>query len=149
MSRSALAAVSSGPTTHVGGGDYRLVVLVLAVAVLALVFALVLVREVLAAGEGSEKMQEIARAVQEGAAAYLTRQFRTVAGFVVLVFLLLLLLPASGGGVRIGRSVAFVVGALFSGTAATIGALLLRTARQSAEAQDGSAINSRTPAEVA
>ena len=44
--------------------------------------------------QGTEKMQEIARAVQEGAAAYLRRQFRTLAVFVVLIFFLLLLLPA-------------------------------------------------------
>ena len=50
--------------------------------------------QVLAAGEGTDKMKEIAAAVQEGASAYLTRQFRTLAVFVVLVFLLLLALPA-------------------------------------------------------
>jgi K(+)-stimulated pyrophosphate-energized sodium pump len=59
-------------------------------------------------------MQEIARAVQEGAAAYLRRQFRTLGVFVVLIFFVLLLLPADSGGVRWGRSVFFVVGALFS-----------------------------------
>ncbi len=59
-------------------------------------------------------MQEIARAVQVGASAYLKRQFRTVAVFVVLIPLVLLLLPADSTSERIGRSVFFVIGALFS-----------------------------------
>ena len=49
-----------------------------------------LVREVLAASQGTEKMQEIATAVQEGAAAYLRRQFKTLGVFVVLIFFVLL-----------------------------------------------------------
>jgi K(+)-stimulated pyrophosphate-energized sodium pump len=74
----------------------------------------VLVREVLAASQGSPKMREISQAVQEGAAAYLRRQFRTLGVFVVVIFFVLLLLPADGTGVRWGRSVFFLVGALFS-----------------------------------
>jgi len=75
-----------------------------------------LVRQVLAAGQGTAKMQEIATAVQEGAAAYLRRQFRTLGVFVIVIFFVLLLLPADGSGVRWGRSVFFLVGALFSAT---------------------------------
>ena len=56
----------------------------------------VLVREVLAASQGTQKMQEIALAIQEGAAAYLRRQFRTLGVFVVIIFFVLLLLPADG-----------------------------------------------------
>ena len=56
-------------------------------------------------------MQEIARAVQEGASAYLTRQFRTLSVFAVLVFFLLFLLPADDSVQRIGRSIFFLVGA--------------------------------------
>jgi K(+)-stimulated pyrophosphate-energized sodium pump len=97
------------------GGDLSLVVVVGVIALLALAVAAVLVREVLAAGQGTEKMQEIARAVQEGALAYLTRQFRTVGIFVILIPFLLLLLPADDWNLRIGRSIFFVVGALFSG----------------------------------
>src|SRR4051812_2096000 len=77
-----------------GGGDFTLVVVVGVIALLALAVAAGLVREVLAAGQGTEKMQEIARAVQEGAGAYLRRQFRTVAIFVVLIPFLLALNPA-------------------------------------------------------
>src|SRR5438034_1117962 len=73
-----------------------------------------LVRDVLAASQGTEKMQEIARAIQEGAGAYLRRQFRTLSVFVVIIFFVLLLLPADTAGIRWGRSVFFLVGALFS-----------------------------------
>jgi K(+)-stimulated pyrophosphate-energized sodium pump len=97
------------------GGDLSLVVVVGVIALLALAVAAVLVREVLAAGQGTEKMQEIARAVQEGALAYLKRQFRTVGIFVILIPFLLLLLPADTWNLRIGRSIFFVIGALFSG----------------------------------
>ncbi|SDG42550.1 K(+)-stimulated pyrophosphate-energized sodium pump [Sinosporangium album] len=96
------------------GGHLTIVVVVAAVALLALAVAGGLVREVLAAGQGTERMQNIAKAVQEGAAAYLTRQFRTLVLFVVLIPFLLLLLPADTTGVAIGRSLFFVVGALFS-----------------------------------
>ena len=104
-----------------GGGDLSLVVVVAVIALLALAVAAGLVREVLAAGQGTDKMQEIARAVQVGASAYLKRQFRTVAIFVVLIPLLLLLLPADSTGERIGRSVFFVVGALFSSITGFVG----------------------------
>jgi K(+)-stimulated pyrophosphate-energized sodium pump len=76
--------------------------------------ATVLVRQVLAADQGTEKMQEIALAVQEGAAAYLQRQFRTIGIFVVPIFFILLLLPADTASVRWGRSIFFLVGAGFS-----------------------------------
>ena len=52
----------------------------------------------MAADQGTVKMREIAQAVQEGAAAYLRRQFRTLGVFAVIVFLLLLVLPVADGG---------------------------------------------------
>jgi K(+)-stimulated pyrophosphate-energized sodium pump len=73
-----------------------------------------LVREVLAASQGTARMREISQAVQEGAAAYLRRQFRTLGVFVVIIFFVLLVLPADTDGVRWGRSAFFLVGALFS-----------------------------------
>jgi len=85
------------------------------VAIIALVFSFVLFREVLAANHGTPKMVEIAEAVQEGAQAYLKRQFRTLSVVVVIVFLLLFVLPADNAGERIGRSIFFLVGAGFSG----------------------------------
>jgi K(+)-stimulated pyrophosphate-energized sodium pump len=109
-------ASPAGTEVDLAGGDLTLVVVVGVIALLALAVAGVLVREVLAAGQGTEKMQSIARAVQEGALAYLKRQFRTVGIFVVLIPFLLLLLPADNTSERIGRSIFFVVGALFSST---------------------------------
>ncbi|WP_125773104.1 sodium-translocating pyrophosphatase [Antribacter gilvus] len=97
------------------------VTVIAVIAVAALGFAYVLRRQVLAAPEGTPKMQEIALAVQEGAAAYLNRQFRTLALFAVVVFALLFLLPAADGGVRIGRSIAFLVGAGFSAAIGYLG----------------------------
>ncbi|HLX51157.1 MAG TPA: sodium-translocating pyrophosphatase [Streptosporangiaceae bacterium] len=105
-------ASSAGVALH--GSNLTWVVVVAVIALLALAVAGWLVREVLAASQGSQKMQEISRAVQEGAAAYLKRQFRTLGVFVVLIFFVLLLLPADTTGVRWGRSVFFLVGALFS-----------------------------------
>ncbi len=105
---------AGGGAVGVTGGNLTLVVVVAVVALLALAVAGVLVREVLAADQGTPKMQEISRAVQEGAAAYLRRQFRTLGVLVVLIFFVLLLLPADSADVRWGRSAFFVVGALFS-----------------------------------
>ncbi|MDQ6649243.1 MAG: sodium-translocating pyrophosphatase [Actinomycetota bacterium] len=114
MSRLNLA-LDPGGLASVASGDKTLVVVIAVVAVVALLFAVYFSREVLAAGQGTAKMQEIAKAVQEGASAYLSRQFRTLAVFAVGVFLLLFLLPADGGtSVKIGRSVFFLVGAAFS-----------------------------------
>ena len=88
---------------------------VIACGVLAVLYGLYASRSVLAASAGTEKMQEIAGAIQEGAAAYLNRQYMTIGmvGIVVGIVLLLLLgiFPAIG----------FVIGACLSGTAGYIG----------------------------
>ena len=107
------ATLAAAGNLDLSGSNVTLVAIVAAVGVLALVMAAVFRREVLSAGEGTEKMQEIGRAVQEGATAYLTRQFKTLAIFVVLAFALLFVLPGDAN-VRIGRSVFFVLGAVFS-----------------------------------
>src|ERR1700722_16520542 len=111
----AIAAGGPGGPGPRSGGNLTWVVIVAVVALLALAVAGVLVREVLAASQGTAKMQEIAKAVQEGAAAYLRRQFRTLGVFVFLIFWILLVLPADGPAVQWGRSIFFLVGALFSG----------------------------------
>jgi K(+)-stimulated pyrophosphate-energized sodium pump len=105
-----------GETLSLSGSNVVYVVIAAVIALVALGFAAGLVKVVLATDRGTQKMQEIAAAVQEGASAYLRRQFRTLAIFVVIALLLLLALPVSEGGwgVRIGRSAFFVVGAAFS-----------------------------------
>jgi K(+)-stimulated pyrophosphate-energized sodium pump len=114
------------PDTELSGGDLTLVAVVLAVSLAALGFAFYLSRAVLAADPGTPKMQEIAKAIQEGAGAFLRRQFRTLAVFAVIVFVLLLLLPVTDGGVgtRVGRAVFFLVGAAFSASVGFIGMTL-------------------------
>jgi K(+)-stimulated pyrophosphate-energized sodium pump len=116
-----LAAAEGGETGTLTGGNLTLVVVVALVALLALAVAGYLVREVLRAGEGTDKMKRISAAVQEGAAAYLARQFRTLGVFAALVFFLLMLLPADTWNERIGRSVFFLVGAVFSATTGYVG----------------------------
>ncbi|PYC68292.1 sodium-translocating pyrophosphatase [Micromonospora arborensis] len=101
------------------GSNVTYVVIAAVVALVALGFAAALTKTVLAAGKGTNKMQEISGAVQEGASAYLLRQFRTLAIFVVIAVVLLFLLPVHDTdgnvtAVKIGRSLFFVLGALFS-----------------------------------
>ncbi|WP_425955213.1 sodium-translocating pyrophosphatase [Xylanimonas sp. McL0601] len=103
-----------------GTGSIAIVAVIAVIALAALACAFVLRRQVLAADEGTPSMREIALAVQEGAAAYLNRQFRTLALFAVVVFALLFLLPGDGG-VRVGRSIAFLFGAAFSATIGYLG----------------------------
>ncbi|HET7234999.1 MAG TPA: sodium-translocating pyrophosphatase [Actinomycetota bacterium] len=94
---------------------------ILVISLLALAFAYYLVREVLAAPEGTSKMREIAAAIQEGASAYLSRQFRTVGIFMaILTVALFFALPVPEDAahsemfIRFGRSIAFLMGAAFS-----------------------------------
>ncbi|MBB4907184.1 sodium-translocating pyrophosphatase [Actinophytocola algeriensis] len=105
-------AAEGGPTLT--GGDRGIVVVVAVIALAALAVGYVLLKEVLAAGQGTTKMQDIAKAVQEGAGAYLKRQRNTLTIFGAIVFVLLFFLPADGWGERIGRSLFFVIGAGFS-----------------------------------
>jgi K(+)-stimulated pyrophosphate-energized sodium pump len=120
MHHHVLAAATTGDAVDFGAGSTFIVALVAAVAVGALGVAWMFRQQVLAAGEGTSKMQVIATAIQEGASAYLRRQFRTLAIFVVLVFALLFLLPGDAD-IRIGRSIAFVIGAGFSASIGYLG----------------------------
>jgi K(+)-stimulated pyrophosphate-energized sodium pump len=87
----------------------------IACAVLALIYGVVSVRWILAKPSGNERMREIAAAVQEGAGAYLNRQYRTISIVGVVLFLILgfALDWATAGG--------FLVGAVLSGAAGYIG----------------------------
>ena len=90
---------------------------ILGVSFVALLFAWYLVREVLSASEGTAKMKEIALAIQEGAKAYLNRQFRTLFVFLgILAVALFFVLPVPHNAehsalmIRFGRSIAFARG---------------------------------------
>ena len=102
---------------EVTSGSLTIVVVIGLIAAAALLASWLLRAQVLKAPAGTEKMNEIATAVQEGASAYLSRQFRTLALFAAVVFALLFLLPGDTG-VRVGRSMFFLLGA---GCSATIG----------------------------
>ena len=117
MSVESLAAEAG--ELSLAGRNLTFVVIAAVIALVALGFAAALVRAVLATGRGTQKMQDIAGAVQEGATAYLFRQFKTLGVFVVIAVALLFLLPVTDTGgsdtaVKIGRSAFFVVGAVFS-----------------------------------
>jgi K(+)-stimulated pyrophosphate-energized sodium pump len=81
----------------------------------ALVYGIVSVKWILAKPTGNERMQEIAAAVQEGAMAYLNRQYMTISLAGVVLFVVV--------GLFIGwtTAVGFAIGALFSGLAGYIG----------------------------
>src|SRR3954468_16254808 len=148
---SVVAALSINPLllnplqVELSGMNLTFVAAVGVIAILALVMALYFRREVLAASEGTENMRRIALAVQEGASAYLGRQFRTLAVFAVVAFFLLLFLPAHGDAgfgpwtLKIARSVAFLAGATFSGLIGYMGMWLAVRAnvRVAAAARDG------------
>ncbi len=103
------------------GTNLVLVIVIAVIALAALGMAAMFRTEVLAASEGTDNMKNIALAVQEGASAYLRRQFRTLGIFAAVAFVALLALPADDVGVRIGRSLFFLIGAGFSAAIGYLG----------------------------
>jgi len=108
-----MRAVSTVSLVQVTGSNLIIVYIVLGISLAALAIAYGLRAQVLAATDGTPKMREIAEAIQEGAVAFLSRQFRTLSYFVAIVFVLLFALPGITE-IRIGRSIFFLVGAAFS-----------------------------------
>jgi K(+)-stimulated pyrophosphate-energized sodium pump len=90
-------------------------ILVLACGVLALIYGALTVRSVLTQSAGNARMQEIAAAIQEGAAAYLNRQYTTIAFVGAIIFVAAFLV--FGWQVAVG----YLIGAVFSGAAGYIG----------------------------
>ncbi|MEV6305141.1 sodium-translocating pyrophosphatase [Actinoplanes sp. NPDC051861] len=118
MSGASQNLAADGGGVSLSGSNVTFVIVALVFALVALGFAAMFVQSVLRTARGTPKMQEIAGAVQEGASAYLIRQFRTLGIFVVIAVVLLFLLPVHETDnetlVKIGRSLFFIVGALFS-----------------------------------
>ncbi len=104
----------------------------LACSAAAVLYGALITRRLLAASPGNEQMQEISGAVQEGARAYLTRQYTIIAG--VAVVLAIVLIPLQNFATAMG----FVIGATFSGAAGFIGMnLSVRANARVAEAARG------------
>ncbi len=91
-------------------------------SIIGLAFAFYQRNFVLSQNSGNETMQRIAAAIQRGAQAFLTREYRAIAVLVIVVALLLALLSfVQGSGMSIWTAVAFVCGAVASGLAGYIG----------------------------
>src|SRR5438128_511057 len=103
------------------------------IALAGLGYALLLVGEVYGAGTGTSRMQEIARAVREGADAYLKRQLTTVGLLIVVITFVLILTKWPWGmdpadvsynehvQIALGRGIAFLIGSIFSATVGFVG----------------------------
>ncbi len=117
------------------GGEWAVMLLSIAAALIALGVGLYLAKSVMKADPGSPKMQQIAKAIQEGAWAYLKRQFKTIA--VILVPLAVIVFITSKaitkpdgssalsfGEVGLWRTVAFILGCFASGFTGYIGMTL-------------------------
>ena len=87
----------------------------LTASVTAIIVGIIFSMEILKESDGNERMREIAGAIQEGATAYLNRQYLTIAIVGLLIFILL------GIGVGWLSAIGFLVGAIFSGLAGFIG----------------------------
>jgi len=94
------------------------VLIALICGAITVLYGLILTRWVLSKPQGDDKMREIAAAIQEGASAYLSRQYRTVAIVAVILAIVLLLVPDLGGW-RV--AVGFLLGAILSAAAGFIG----------------------------
>jgi K(+)-stimulated pyrophosphate-energized sodium pump len=129
---SLLAAEGGYQEFTLRGGEWFVLIGAALTALLALGMGFVLMRGVLAADQGTPRMIEIAKAIQEGALAYLKRQFRTI-GFIVVplavvVFLTSVAVEKPSGAEALSfaqsgtwRTLAFIAGGLMSGLTGFIG----------------------------
>ena len=129
-----VAAASGGyQAFHLRGEEWAWLIFALACSLVSIATALLLMRNVLAADEGTPAMREIAHAIQEGALAYLRRQYRTIGLIVVPVAVLVFITATKVVNTATGhvvlsfvpsglfRMLAFLVGATLSGLAGFIG----------------------------
>src|SRR3989344_4823127 len=86
-------------------------------SVIAIAYGLLLARAILKKSPGNARMQEIAKAIQEGAQAYLNKQYRTIGIIAAILFFIIGFVPKLGWTMAFG----FLVGALFSALAGYIG----------------------------
>ncbi|HLU42011.1 MAG TPA: sodium-translocating pyrophosphatase [Microthrixaceae bacterium] len=145
-----LAAEGGYQIFELGGQEWFWLVFCAVISVLALLVGFVMMRGVLAKDTGTEQMDEIAAAVQEGAMAYIMRQFRTIVLIVVPLAIIVfvtsaeVLSPTGEGLSRVQsglwRTVAFLGGCLASGFIGYLGMWLATRAnlRTAAAARTGS-----------
>ena len=101
-------------------------------AVLAITYGIGLIDKIMKLSAGSEKMKEIAQAIQEGAKAYLNRQYKTIT--IVAIILFIIIVPILGWT----TAFAFLIGAILSGLAGYIGMnISVRANVRTAEAAKG------------
>ena len=111
------------------------VLIALICGAITVIYGLILTRWVLSKPDGDDKMREIAAAIQEGASAYLSRQYRTVAIVAVVIAIILLVVPDLGGW---KVAVGFLIGAILSAAAGFIGMnVAVRANVRTAEAAKG------------
>ena len=92
--------------------------LIIGAGLLAILYGYIVGKQILSASSGNSKMQEISSAIQEGARAYLNRQYKTIA--IVGIIILLIIIYALGIWVGVG----YFIGAFLSGTAGYVGMLV-------------------------
>jgi len=132
---SLFASEGGWQTFTLRGGEWAILGLSAGAAILALLVGWFLAVQVLKEDQGTEKMQEIARAIQVGAWAYLKRQFRTIGMILIpvgaVVFLTSVAIEKPGGEAALSfvesgiyRTLAFVLGCVASGLTGYIGMTL-------------------------
>src|SRR3954454_19682672 len=159
MNASILLAEGGWQEFELGSAEWTILILSAVTALVAIGVGLFLARPVLAADQGTPKMQEIARAIQEGAWAYLKRQFRTI-GYILIpvaavVFFTSTKITRPDGSVALSfgasgaaRTAAFLMGCLASGFTGYIGMTLATrgNVRTAAAAKSGSMADALTVA---
>src|SRR5947209_3307057 len=147
----AIATEGGYQVFNMHGGEWLILIASALTAVLAILVGLYLMKGVLAEDEGTPKMREIAKAIQEGAMAYLRRQFKTIAVILIPLAVIVFITSTSvkkAGGVEalsfaqsgIFRTGAFILGCFMSGLTGFIGmSLAVRgNVRTAAAAKSGS-----------
>ncbi|KKP38539.1 MAG: pyrophosphate-energized proton pump, K(+)-stimulated pyrophosphate-energized sodium pump [Candidatus Peregrinibacteria bacterium GW2011_GWF2_33_10] len=105
-------------------------VIAIILSLLSLAYAIFLITQILKKNSGTQKMQEIAAAIEEGAMAFIHREYKTIAIFAIIIFLIIGFSLGSKGKFNIGylTAISFLVGAILSALAGYIG---MRTAVKS------------------